>query len=93
MPMKEFKLSAWPDLPAPYQRMTYRRMLSEMSLRYVSVPQLITSSGASRTEARTLLQLLAERGLLDERDAPRGSLRAALRPLAAWLRRAIDPGR
>jgi hypothetical protein len=86
--MKEFKLSAWPDLPAPFHRTTYRRMLSDMSHRYVTVQQLMTTSGASRLEVRLFLQMLGERGLLSEREAPvRGSLFA---PLGGWLRRTLN---
>jgi hypothetical protein len=82
--MKEYKLSAWPDLPSSYHRTSYRRMLSDMSHRYVTVPQLMTGSGASRLEVRTFLQMLGERGLLLERDAERNST-----TLGDWLRRAL----
>ena len=86
--MKEFKLSAWPDLPAPFHRTTYRRMLSDMSHRYVTVQQLMATSGASRLEVRLFLQMLTERGLLSERDAPvRGSLFA---PIGGWMRRTLN---
>lgn len=79
MKTKEFKLSGWPDLPANYRRTTYRRMLNDLSLRYVSLPQLVNSSGASRGEARDLLRELAGRGLLEERLTPTSPLAARLR--------------
>jgi hypothetical protein len=88
--MKEFKLSAWPDLPPPYQRTTYRRMLSELSLRYSTVPKLVASSGGSRVEARSFLEWLAQRGVLIERDTQQPP---ALRALAGWLRRRLLPAR
>ena len=86
--MKEYKLSAWPDLPSTFHRTSYRRMLSDMSHRYVTVQQLMSTSGASRLEVRLFLQMLTERGLLSEREAPvRGSLFA---PLGGWLRRTLN---
>lgn len=78
---REFKLSGWPDLPAAYRGITHRRMLNDLSLRYVSLPQLVSSSGASRGEARDLLRELAGRGLLEERMAP------ASLPIAVLVKR------
>ena len=86
--MKEFKLTAWPELPAPYQRIAYRRMLSDMSHRFVTAQQLCDSSGASKLEVRVFLQMLAERGLLHERDHDeRPSL---FGPLGGWIRRTLN---
>ena len=56
---KEFKLSGWPELPASYRRTSYRRMLDDLSLRYVSLPQLARRSGASRDEVRGLRRWLS----------------------------------
>jgi len=86
--MKEYKLAAWPDLPSTFHRTSYRRMLSDMSHRHVTVQQLMTGSGATRMEVRLFLQMLAERGLLREREVLRteDSLFGALGP---WFRRAI----
>jgi hypothetical protein len=84
--MKEYKLSAWPDLPSAYHRTSYRRMLSDMSHRFVTVQQLMASSGANRLEVRMFLQMLAERGLLAEREAERTGLSG----LGGWLRRALQ---
>jgi len=78
---KEFKLSGWPELPAAYRRTSYRRMLNDLSARYVSLPDLAHSSGASRGEVRGLLRELAGRGVLQERMAPPAP------PLLATLRR------
>ena len=86
--MKEFKLTAWPELPAPYQRIAYRRMLSDMSHRFVTAQQLCDSSGASKLEVRVFLQMLSERGLLHERDHDEGS--SLFGPLGHWIRRTLN---
>ncbi len=88
--MKEFKLAAWPDLPAPYHRTVYRRMLSDMSHRYLSVQQLVLSSGATRLEVRMFMQMLGERGLLREREGEPDSIFDSLRPIGDWFRRTIS---
>lgn len=88
--MKEFRLSAWPELPPPYHRTVYRRMLNAMSNRYVTLAQLMAGSGASRLEARSFLQALAERGLLHERKGPSQPLFGSLRPIGGWLRGALS---
>jgi hypothetical protein len=89
--MKEFKLSAWPELPAPYDRTPYRRMLNDMSHRYAGVQQLAVCSGLGRHEVRQFLELLEMRGVLHERDraASTDSVFDSLRPLSGWLRRAF----
>ena len=89
--MKEFKLSAWPELHPPYNRTAYRRMLSDMSHRYVGVHQLSECSGLHRGEVRQFLELLEARGVLDERErAANDSLFDTLRPLGGWLRRTFS---
>jgi hypothetical protein len=86
--MKEFKLSSWPELPAQYHRTMYRRMLSDMSHRYVTPQQLVSSSGASKIEVRDFLQMLEGRGLLRQRDADEADSRFG--PISGWLRRALN---
>jgi hypothetical protein len=88
--MKEFKLSTWPDLPPVYQRTAYRRMLSDMSQRYVPLAKLAQRSGLSRHEVRQFIEMLDARSMLVERDssAP-DSIFGSLRPLGGWLRRAL----
>ena len=88
--MKEFKLAAWPELPAAYHRTVYRRMLSDMSHRYMSVPQLVLSSGATKLEVRSFMQMLNEQGLLREREGESESLLDSLRPIGNWFRRTIS---
>ncbi|HET9821135.1 MAG TPA: hypothetical protein VFQ16_04860 [Burkholderiaceae bacterium] len=87
--MKEYKLSAWPELPAPYHRTAYRRMLSDMSHRYMSLNALVMASGAARTEVRQFLDMLAENGLLLERDGEGDSIFDRLQPVGDWVRRTL----
>jgi hypothetical protein len=88
--MKEYRLAAWAELPAPYHRTAYRRMLSDMSNRYMSAPQLAAASGLRRPEVQQFLDMLDGRGLLVDRDlfAP-DSMFDSLRPLGGWLRKAL----
>lgn len=88
--MKEFRLVAWPQLRAPFDRIAYRRMLSDMSHRHMSVGQLVESSGIRRHEVRAFLDMLESRQLIAEREGPASdSLFGSLRPLGGWLRRAL----
>ncbi len=88
--MKEYKLSGWPDLTAPYHRTCYRRILSDMSHRYVSMAQLVAASSASRNEVRMFLEMLADRGLLREREAETDSIFDSLKPIGQWIRRTVQ---
>ena len=89
--MKEYRLLAWPELPAEYRRTAHRRVLSEMSQRFVSVAKLIEISGLKKTELRAFLDMLDHRAVLDDRDtAAPDSFLDSLRELG-WLRRAIGP--
>jgi len=89
--MKEYRLLAWPELPAEYRRTAHRRVLSEMSQRFVSVPKLTEVSGLRKTELRAFLDMLDDRAVLTARDtAAPDSFLDSLRPLS-WLRRAIGP--
>jgi hypothetical protein len=87
--MKEYKLAAWPDLPAHYQRTVYRRMLSDMSHRYMSVAHLVQSCGASKLEVRAFIQMLSENDLLLQREGESDSIFDSLRPISDWFRRTI----
>ncbi len=81
--MRHYKLSAWPELPAAYRRTAYRRLLHEMSQRYVSLGQLSQASGLSRAAVIEFLADLRRRELLIERgeDEPAPSLLGALQAL------------
>ena len=86
--MKEFKLSAWPELQPPYNRTAHRRALNAMSQRFAGVASLAVASGLSRTEVRHFLDLLDSRGALQERErAANDSVFDSLRPIGGWLRR------
>jgi hypothetical protein len=88
--MKEYRLVAWADLPAPFHRVAYRRMLTDMSHRYMSLAQLAACSGIRRHDVKQFLEMLDGQGLLAERDlfAP-DSVFDSLRPLGGWIRRAL----
>jgi len=88
--MKEYRLVAWPQLRAPFDRIAYRRMLSDLSHRHMTLGQLVDCSGARRHEVRSFLDMLESRRLLAEREVPAAeSLFGSLRPLGGWLRRAL----
>lgn len=88
--MKEYRLSSWPQLRPPFDRIAYRRMLSDMSHRHVSVAQLALASGIRRQDVRQFIDMLGARGILVEREASLpDSLFGSLRPLGGWLKRAL----
>ena len=88
--MKEYRLAAWPQLRPPFDKIAYRRMLSDMSHRHMTLGQLIECSGIKRHEVRTFLEMLENSGLIIEREAAAAdSLFGSLRPLGGWLKRAL----
>ena len=90
--MKEYRLLAWPQLRAPFDRIAYRRMLSDMSHRHMTLAQLAECSGIRRHEVRTFIDMLESRDLIAMREVPVvDSLFGSLRPLGGWLRRALSP--
>ena len=89
--MKEYRLTAWPELPPPFHRTAYRRLLSDMSHRFVTLAQLVDTSGLKRHEVRVFLEMLESRALLVERESLAADSQFwSLRPLGGWLRRAIS---
>ena len=68
--MKQYKLTAWPELPARFQKTTMRRVVSELSQRFVSVRDLARSSGASARDVEELVATLDKGGMLMTRTAP-----------------------
>lgn len=88
--MKEYRLSGWPDLGATYDRMAFRRILTEMSQRHMTLPHLAERSGLARREVRRFVKMLDARGLLSERTSSDSShsVFGALAPLGDWLRKA-----
>mgnify|MGYP003503597152 CR=1 FL=1 len=89
--MKEYRLAGWPDLGPVYQRTAYRRMLSDMSQRHVTLSQLVGASGLRRNEVREFVDMLHARGLVEERRRrATESLFGSLHPLGNWLRRLMQ---
>ncbi len=89
--MKEYRLAAWPELAAPFDRTVFRRMLSDMSHRHMSLAQLVGTSGIRRHQVREFLAMLDARGMISQRDSVEpDSLFGSLRPLGGWLRRAMS---
>ena len=68
--MKQYKLTAWPELSPRFQKTTMRRVVSELTQRFVSVRDLARSSGASTREVDDLIAQLTKDGMLMTRDAP-----------------------
>jgi hypothetical protein len=68
--MKQYKLTAWPELPPRFQKTTMRRVVSELSQRFVSARDLARSSGAPTREVDDLVEMLMKHGMLMTRDAP-----------------------
>jgi hypothetical protein len=85
--MKEYKLAAWPDLPATWRRTAFHRLLNEMSQRYVGLQQLQQISGLSRHDVGDFLRVLsAQEVLLQRGEAEPESWFGTLQPMS-WLRR------
>ena len=90
--MKEYRLAAWPQLRAPFDRIAHRRMLSDMSHRHMTMAQLGHSSGIRCQEVRAFIEMLGQDGVIVERDAKEPqSLLHGFGPLKGWLRRAWAP--
>jgi hypothetical protein len=89
--MKHFKLTAWPELQAPYHRTPYRRMLCDMSHRFVSLQHLVSVSGLPKFEVRRFIEMLDEKGLISEREQQRegDSIFDNLRPIGTWIFNAL----
>lgn len=88
---KEYRLASWPELSPAHHRTAYRRMLSEMSQRYMSMAQLISSSGLRRPEVKHFLETLESSNQLMVREACEKALKSSrwgsLRSMGAWFRR------
>ena len=77
--MKQYKLTAWPDLTPRFQKTTMRRVVSELSQRFVSTRDLARSSGATARDVEELIAKLDKDGMLMTRDAPQ-----SVNQSAAW---------
>ena len=84
--MKQYKLTAWPDLTPRFQNTAMRRVVSELSQRFVSVRDLSRSSGASTKDIDELIVRLEKDGMLMARATPATTQAGAWRqwwPVAA----------
>jgi hypothetical protein len=90
MTTKEYRLASWPELSPAHHRTAYRRMLSEMSQRYVSLTQLVSASGLRRPEVKHFLETLEASGRLQTRSvcALKASRWAVVRTIGTWFHRA-----
>ena len=77
LPMKEYRLLAWPELPPEYRRTAHRRALSEMSQRYVSLAKLVEASGLKKAELRAFLEMLDGRAVITPHRAEMASILGA----------------
>jgi hypothetical protein len=68
--MKQYKLTAWPDLSPRFQKTTMRRVVSELSQRFASVRDLSRSSGAAARDIEELIAKLEKDGMLMTRATP-----------------------
>ena len=89
-PMKEYRLLAWPEHSAEFQRTAYRRVLSEMSLRYMSVAQARRRQRAEEAAGPRLRRDARRQGA--HRRARHHRAGSSLDSVSAWgwLRRAIN---
>ncbi len=88
--MKEYRLTAWPELAPPFHHTAHRRMATDMSHRYVTLAQLTEVSGLRRHAVRNFIDMLDNRGMLTERECHDSDAQFwSLRPLGGWLRRAL----
>lgn len=87
--MKSFKLTTWPELPSSFRRVSYTRLLTELSQRSVTEDQLHRSTGIGMVDIRSLLQHLEDEGHVDVQDLGTTAKRGWLNlNLSSWLRRA-----
>jgi hypothetical protein len=89
--IKEYRLVSWPELPAEFQQTAHRRMLSQLSQRYMSLTQLVECSGMRRLHVQLFMDSLHSSGVVRERETQAGFLSHSTQPLRNWLRRALTP--
>jgi hypothetical protein len=88
--MKAYRLAAWPQLQARFDKVACRRMLSNMSHRRTTLTQLVECSWIRRHDVRRFIDMLECRGLLAGREATDpDSLFGSLRPSGGWLKRTL----
>lgn len=93
--MKEYKLVSWPERGLPFDKVVYRRLLSDLSHRHLTFVELVKASGLRRQEVRGFLDALQAQSLLEEREctrdfSPATGLFENLTQSPDWLRRALS---
>ncbi len=92
---KEYRLASWPELSPTHHRTAYRRMLGELSQRYMSLSQLVDSSGLKRLEVQHFVDTLEAAGALTVREMSAITSKTPWfnpwRSMGAWFRRAPTP--
>ena len=89
--MKEYRLTSWPELAPPYHSTAYRRIVSDLSSRFLSLTQLTERSGLKRSKVRKFVEMLDARHLLMARESLTPEAQFwSLRPLSGWLKRALS---
>jgi DNA-binding IclR family transcriptional regulator len=93
--MKEYRLTSLPELGQPFNKVVFRRMLSDLSHRHLTFVELVKYSGLRRQEVRAFLDTLDTLKLLEEREctrdfSPAVGLMEAFRDTPDWLRRALS---
>jgi hypothetical protein len=78
--MKEYRLTAWPDLPPEFRKTAYRRMVSELSQRHVVIKHLERCGGLSTSDVQGFLNFLEGRGVLETREGE------TTKPKVGWVR-------
>jgi hypothetical protein len=91
--MKQYRLLAWPELHPEHNRIAYRRLLSDMSQRHVTIAQMADTSGLRRNAVRDFVDSLITKGVVEVRDAEApDSFFGSLKPLGGWIRRTFVDG-
>lgn len=93
--MKEYKLVSWPELGPSFDKVVFRRMLSDLSHRHLTYVELVKCSGLRRQEVRAFLDALLAQSLLEEREcirdfSPVTGLFENFIQSPDWLRRALS---
>jgi hypothetical protein len=91
--MKQYRLLAWPELHPAQNRIAFRRLLSDMSHRHVTIAQMAEASGLRRHVVRDFVDSLVGQGFVEAREAePVDSFFGSLKPLGGWIRRTFVDG-
>lgn len=92
--MKEYKLVSLPQRIHSFDKIVFRRILSDLSHRHLTFAELVHTSGLKRPEIRKFLLALQSQGLLEERDcelefSSPPAFWDSLLQAPSWLRRTL----